>query len=142
MITLFPRLSSASARARPMPDPPPVMKIVFPVRFIVAPICDVNVSWHSQLIVRWRWWVGGVIGITAWPRGVDGLPIHFGKRGTRGEPLHEVGICDVRAPKHNQVRQTFCDKPISPLAIHIHIGDQCSFVDMTEMPEHAIVGQV
>ena len=36
MMTLFPRWCSASARARPIPEPPPVMKIVFPVSFITA----------------------------------------------------------------------------------------------------------
>src|ERR1700731_5067922 len=51
MITLFPRLCSASARARPIPDPPPVMRIVFPVRFIVAPICVmVDVAWKSNAL--------------------------------------------------------------------------------------------
>ena len=37
MITLFPRLCSSSARPRPIPDPPPVMKMVFPVRFMISP---------------------------------------------------------------------------------------------------------
>src|ERR1700722_6558837 len=34
IMTLFPRWCSASASALPMPEPPPVMKIVFPVSFI------------------------------------------------------------------------------------------------------------
>jgi hypothetical protein len=32
-------LCSSSANARPMPDPPPVMKMVFPVSFMMSPIC-------------------------------------------------------------------------------------------------------
>jgi len=77
-----------------------------------------------------------------WPRGVDGFPIHLGKRRTCGEPLDEVGICDVRAAKRNQVSQPFCDKPIPALAMHIHVGDQGPLIDRAEMPEHAIVGQL
>src|SRR5260221_12681875 len=34
MITRLPRLWRASATPRPMPDPPPVMKIVLPVSFM------------------------------------------------------------------------------------------------------------
>jgi hypothetical protein len=34
MMIWFPRLCSASARPRPIPEPPPVMKIVFPVRIM------------------------------------------------------------------------------------------------------------
>src|SRR6266478_8865675 len=43
MMTWLPRLCSASANPRPIPEPPPVMKIVFPVSFICAPFapgCD------------------------------------------------------------------------------------------------------
>src|ERR1700674_438411 len=34
MMTRLPSLCNASANPRPMPEPPPVMKIVFPVKFI------------------------------------------------------------------------------------------------------------
>src|SRR6202167_5179123 len=153
MITLLPRLCSASASARPMPDPPPVMKIVFPVRFIVAPICDVNIPWrlnalswlryclcHSRL--SFGWMVGRVVGIAVRPRTVDSLPVNLGEWCIRGEPLHEVRVCDVRAAKGNLVSRPFFDKPIGALAIHLHVGDQRPFIDRAEMPEHAIVGQL
>ncbi len=34
MMTLLPSLWKASARPRPIPEPPPVMRMVFPVGFI------------------------------------------------------------------------------------------------------------
>jgi len=34
MMTLLPSLWKASARPRPIPEPPPVMRMVFPVMFI------------------------------------------------------------------------------------------------------------
>ena len=36
MMTLLPFACSASARPRPIPEPPPVMKIVLPVSFMLA----------------------------------------------------------------------------------------------------------
>jgi hypothetical protein len=46
-------LWKASARPRPMPEPPPVMRILLPVIFIVGSVsCD-----HSR-VVRIQWEVG------------------------------------------------------------------------------------
>src|SRR5712672_2771491 len=46
MITWLPSLCSVSASPRPIPEPPPVTKIVLPVRFICSPLflLVVNVS--------------------------------------------------------------------------------------------------
>jgi len=65
---------------------------------------------------------------------------HFSKRGVCRKPLDQVGICDVGTTKCHQICQAFCDKAIAPITVHLHIRDQCAFVERTEMPEHAIVG--
>ncbi len=38
MMTLLPREWKDSASARPMPEPPPVMRMVFPVMFMVIDV--------------------------------------------------------------------------------------------------------
>ena len=40
-------------------------------------------------------------------RGVNGFPINLSKRGILGEPLDQVGICDVGAAERDQICQTF-----------------------------------
>jgi hypothetical protein len=42
MMTLLPSLWKASARPRPMPEPPPVMRMVLPVVFMVVLSPDEN----------------------------------------------------------------------------------------------------
>ena len=76
-----------------------------------------------------------------WPRGVDGFPVHFSKRGILGKPLDQVGICDIGTAERHQICQTFRDKAIAAITVHLHVRDQCAFEERTEMPEHAIVGQ-
>ena len=76
-----------------------------------------------------------------WPRGVDGFPVHFGKRGIVGKPLHKIRICDVWTTKRHQISQPLCDKAITAITVHLHVCDQCAFEQRTEMPEHAVVGQ-
>ena len=43
-MTLLPSLWNASARPRPMPEPPPVMRMVLPVDFMVVISPDENLS--------------------------------------------------------------------------------------------------
>src|SRR5580698_8321731 len=52
MMTLFPRSCNASASALPIPEPPPVMKIVFQVSFIsFLLLFEINPESHSGLQV-------------------------------------------------------------------------------------------
>jgi len=75
------------------------------------------------------------------PRGVDGFPINLGKRGILGKPLDQIRICDIKTAERYQICQTFCDKAIAAIIVHLHVRDQCAFEERTEMPEHAIIGQ-
>ena len=82
-----------------------------------------------------------VIGIAVRPRGIDGFPINFSKWSILGRPLDQVRICDIRTSERHQIRQTFRDKAIAAITVHLHVRDQCAFEEGAEMPEHAIVGQ-
>ncbi len=85
--------------------------------------------------------MGWVIGIAQWPRGIHAFPINFSKRGILGKPLDQIGICDVGTAERYKICQTFRDKTIAAITVHLHIRDERAFVERTEMPEHAIIGQ-
>jgi hypothetical protein len=55
--------------------------------------------------------------------------------------MDQVGICDVGTAKRYKICQTFRDKTIAAITVHLHIRDERAFVERAEMPEHAIVGQ-
>src|ERR1700733_9145959 len=76
-----------------------------------------------------------------WPRGIYGFPINLSKRGVLGKPLDQVRVCDVRTAERHQICQPLRDKAIAAITIHLHIRDQCAFVESAEMSKHAIVGQ-
>ena len=68
MMTLFPSLWKASARPRPIPEPPPVIRILLPVIFIVGFVsCD-----HSR-VVHIPWEVG-TKWIYTFPKESGGMP--------------------------------------------------------------------
>ncbi len=75
------------------------------------------------------------------PEGVHGFPINFSKRDILGKPLDQVGICDVGTAERYKICQTFRDKAIAAITVHLHVRDQCACEEGAEMPEHAIVGQ-
>jgi hypothetical protein len=50
-------------------------------------------------------------------------------------------VCDIRTAERYQICQTFHDKAIAPITVHLHIHDECAFVERAEMPEHSIIGQ-
>lgn len=75
-------------------------------------------------------------------RGVDGFPVHFGKRGVVLKSLYQVRIGDVRTTERHKICQSFCDEAIPAPAVHIHICYECAFEERTEMPEHAVPGQL
>src|ERR1700722_6285769 len=50
----FPRLCSASARPRPMPVQPPVMRIVFPVRIMNEPLFALELAVNVLSLRLWR----------------------------------------------------------------------------------------
>jgi len=54
MMTWLPNLCSASASARPMPEVPPVMKIVLPFSFMVFPWSEVEKLISLNRLVRYR----------------------------------------------------------------------------------------
>jgi len=76
-----------------------------------------------------------------WPRGVDGFPVHFSKRGIVGKPLHKIRICDVWTTKRYQICQPLRDKAIATITVHLYVCHQSAFIERAEMPEHAIVDQ-
>jgi len=82
-----------------------------------------------------------VIGIAVRPRGIHGFPINLSKWGILGKHLNQVGICDVRTAERYKICQTFRDKAIAAITVHLHIRDERAFVERTEMPEHPIVSQ-
>ncbi len=75
------------------------------------------------------------------PRGIDCFPINLSKRGILGKPLNQVGICNIGTAERHQICQTFCDKAITAITVHLHVRNQCAFVERAEIPEHAIVSQ-
>jgi hypothetical protein len=77
--------------------------------------------------------VSWVIGIAARPRGIHGLPIDLSKRGVIGKPLDQIRICDVGTPERHQIGQTFRDKAIAAVTVHLHVRDQRAFVERTKM---------
>src|SRR6266851_1102193 len=109
-----------------MPLPPPVIKIVLLVSFIIkypAPIKDARFLSTSDTIDRTGahqpLWLSSlarrptdsrIVGIAAWSRPVDGFPADFGKRSAGREPLDQVGIGDVGSSERDEVRNRLCDR--------------------------------
>src|SRR6266852_1294543 len=75
-----------------MPLPPPVIKIVLLVSFIIRypdkrrPTCE----HFGHYLMDSR-----IVEIAAWSRPVHGFPADFGERRAGREPLDQVGIGDV-----------------------------------------------
>ena len=67
------------------------------------------------------------------PRGIYGFPINLSKRGILGKPLDQVGICDIGTAERYQICQTFRDKAIAAITVHLHVRDQRAFVERAEM---------
>ena len=44
-----------------------------------------------------------------------------------------------RDGKRHQIRQTFRNKAIATITIHLHIRDQCAFEERTEVPEVSLL---
>src|SRR6266851_9633741 len=145
-----------------MPLPPPVIKIVLLVSFIIkypAPIKDARFLSTSDTIDRTGahqpLWLSSlarrptdsrIVGIAAWSRPVDGFPADFGKRSAGREPLDQVGIGDVGSSERDEVRKRVCgaapiprDAPVpsatSPSSLYmVPILPGCSMIACHKVP--------
>jgi hypothetical protein len=60
---------------------------------------------------------------------------HF--RQTSGPSLD----CDVGTAERYKICQTFRDKAIAAITVHLYVRDYCAFEEGAEILEHAIIGQ-
>ncbi len=123
-----------------MPEPPPVMKMVF-TREIHDVSFDLLCEWVVvELLSRRRGC--GIVGVALRPGGVDGAPIDVGKRRVRNKPIYEIGVGDVGAAKGDKVCEASFDQMVAALLRHVDVGDERTAEDGAEVFEHAVASQL